>query len=213
MHVLAEVLAMSEEPSPDSDMSPSTQVVQSLSETRLREGELFEVPNGKSAALSLVPGIFAVAHSAAELQCDRLIVAKDGNETGSDAMKSRDVSVQLRRGQMSFWIGSETGAPSQLEVIAGNTRVVAGVGALFHITRHDDRVSVACVRGSVDVGTGAAQIQVPRGQYWLSGRAEPQAAGADSDAQQAIERAAADERTLLRLVDAKRSATPAWRSP
>jgi hypothetical protein len=212
-HATAEVLAIVQEQT--ENPAPGLSSISSVSEAQLGEHEPFRVPAEKRAAVSFVPGIAAVVHTNAEIACERLVVVKDGNETSSDAMKLRDVKVRLDRGAASFWIASETGASTTLQIAASGMNLEAGVGTLFYVDAQQQAVFITCVRGQVRVTAGGHDLKLRSGQSWTSsqdGAADlPQPAAANPRAQEALETAAVDERLLTQLLTAKGAAPPRWR--
>lgn len=217
--VLAEVLAIeSDSPAGEQEEGHNPGAAESISATRLRIGDVYRLPERQRAIISLVPGITAVAHDSAELQCDELTVEKDGNETGSGAMRVRRATLQLRRGAVTFALPwKDVGGRSEIEITLPDAKITGGFGSLFHVAAGERSVRITCMRLALHLYTTSHELELQAGQSCEISRdggepvAEP--AAANPAAQDAIQRALADEERMSRAVAVKRSEVPKWRHP
>lgn len=218
-HVVAEVLAAEFDSAAGEQEEPKNEsAAESVAATQLRPGDVYRLTAGNRAIISLVPGITAVAHDSAELQCDELVVEKDGNETGSGAMRMRRAALQLRRGGVTFALPwKDVSGRSEIEITLPNAKITGGFGSLFHVACAERSIRVTCVRLALQLTNGSRELDLQPGQTCEiradGGEPSLEAAAANPVAQDAVQAALADEERISLAMAAKRAAVPTWRHP
>lgn len=174
----------------------------------------------QTVMVSFIPGIFAMIRGDADIAIESLEIAADGNETGSDAIKNRDVRLRLLRGTVTFSLPSDGGAHSSSLFIENSiSAVTAETGALFVVFAGADELRVTCARGKVSLsGANHTSLAIDAGEWCGIHRGEPlpglaKLAAEDGPAEEALEAGIAAERTMRELLTARQHAVPWWRHP
>ncbi len=215
--VLGEVLAIGEADSSEDPIVAHPILLPRTAVTQIAEGSRYTVPEGKAVVISFIPGIFAVARRSAKLTCDTLRLDKDGNETETDAIRERSVSLRMMGGAATFFLPWEDiSGRSTIEITLPHAQITAGFGALFHVDVTDSVIRITCAQLAVDIITAAGETHLVAKQMCTltPGSNEPviEAAEADAGSQGGAAIAAADRDWISRVMLARRSAVVPWRT-
>ncbi len=214
--VIAEVLVLKEGAAGDDHSSAREALPPALASAQIAERGRYVVPNRKTAVISFVPGIFAVARESADFTCDTLRLIKDGNETDTDAIQSRTVALHMQNGAATFSLPWEDiSGRSTLEVTLSHARINAASGSLFHVDIANQIARITCAELNVQITTANGEIEVGAGQSCTLGPREAKPVIAESTAergvQEAVRIALADDERISQAMLARRSAAPPWR--
>jgi hypothetical protein len=211
---LAKILAVDDDASADSATAATT--ARSLRPGQFfSRGQMLRLSPGKKATVAFTPGIMITVFNQAEIKIDRFVVAKDGNETGYDAME-RDVQINLTGGSLIAALAADA-LRSRFLITTRHGTLSTESGSLFYLDDSAERLRVTCVRGTVRLGTGPhGGMTIFSGQWiaWRAGsQSEPRTVSTDPRAQEDVTQALEAETAMQALLLAEQKIVPSWRHP
>jgi hypothetical protein len=181
-----------------------------VSSTHPRKGEIVETAGASRAALALLPNLLVQLDRDARLELVRLVITKDGNETGA-AMQGRYAEARLLRGRMFVSHGWGE-ALAKFSVATPQGELVTNSNALFCIVTDEHKTRVTCVSGSVGFqARGAGEVTfIPPGFVgeWSGSTSNLIAAEADAHGQEELQDGLAVEEKLRVLSNQNRLVLP-----
>jgi len=177
----------------------------------LPSGAVVSTGPGSRVALALLPNVRIELMEQSELQIVRLLLTKDGNETGN-AMRDRQVEVRLLRGSavVSQVLGDGGRSKVYVETPAGT--LLGDYEALLRIEHADETTRALCVSGIVEFRPRGSQaaIPLPRGSAgeWCRGQSRIFLAETDARGQEDLQQALAADQNLRVLMSRFRYVLP-----
>lgn len=111
-------------------------------------GDLIQAPATSQARLCLLPNLLAQIDRGAELEIGRMIITKDGNETGN-AIFARSAAARLVKGRM--FVSHVWGeAMARFTVETPNGQLIVISNALFCIEIEPEKTRITCASGLID---------------------------------------------------------------
>jgi hypothetical protein len=155
-----------------------------------RAGDSIWTEAASHTSLALLPNALATLEPHTQIKLGTLSLAKDGNETGDDAMLRRNAHLQLDGGAM-FVLQErrDVQAEPALVIETAHGMLVSSFDCLLRIESSDTETRVLCVTGTIEYRPkNAAPVQIEPGYVgqWSKDTGAMFAADTDAGAQTEI---------------------------